>query len=98
MNWQGQQRHAGDRCCLAACHLPAVLLCSHVAPPPTHPAPADARHLQVLRRCKGAFELVDVSDHLPGLRRLPGMQRWRVKDREGWYDTWEEGRQVRTGL
>ena len=54
--------------------------------------------MQVLRRCKGAFELVDVSDHLPGLRRLPGMQRWRVKDREGWYDTWEEGRQVRTGL
>ena len=53
---------------------------------------------QVLRRCKGAFELVDVSDHLTGLRRLPGMQRWRVKDRERWYDSWEEGKQVSAGL
>jgi len=52
---------------------------------------------QVLRRTKGAFELVDVSDHLPLLRRLPGKQRWRVKDRDNWYDSWEEGKKVRRG-
>lgn len=51
----------------------------------------------MLRRTKGAFELVDVSDHLPLLRRLPGKQRWRVKDRNTWFDTWEEGRKVRRG-
>jgi hypothetical protein len=88
---------AGTRCRRATCQL-----CSFVrASTSTHTLlllPACSCYLQVLRRCKGAFELVDVSDHLPGLRRLPGMQRWRVKDREGWYDTWEEGRQVRTGL
>ena len=49
----------------------------------------------MLRRTKGAFELVDVSDHLPLLRRLPDKQRWRVKDRENWYDSWEEGQKVR---
>jgi hypothetical protein len=47
-----------------------------------------------MRRTKGAFELVDGSDHLPDLRRMPGKQRWRVRDRDGWYDSWEEGKKV----
>ncbi len=53
--------------------------------------------LQVLRRTKGAFQLVDVSGDLPELRRLPGLQRWRVRDRNTFFDTWEQGKEVRMG-
>lgn len=75
------------QCALLPCQgegRPCLLLLTH---PPT-------RILQVLRRTKGAFELLDVSDRLPGLRRLPGKQRWRVRDKEHWFDTWEEGKRV----
>lgn len=48
-----------------------------------------------MRRTKGAFELVDGSDHLAGLKRMPGMQRWKVRDRDNWYTSWEEGKKVR---
>lgn len=58
-----------------------------------NPVEDEAVVAEVLRRTKGAFELVDVSDSLPGLRRLPGMQRWKVRDRERWYTTWEEGKE-----
>lgn len=34
--------------------------------------------LQVLRRCKGTVELVDVSTELPQLARRPGIKKWRV--------------------
>ncbi|KAL4448837.1 hypothetical protein ABPG77_007554 [Micractinium sp. CCAP 211/92] len=58
-----------------------------------NPIEDEAVVAEVLRRTKGAFELVDVSDSLPGLRRLPGMQRWKVRDRDRWYTTWEEGKE-----
>ena len=35
---------------------------------------------EVLLRCNGAVELVDVSDRLPGLVRSPGLLTWRVFD------------------
>lgn len=72
-----------------ACQCPTSRLLTPAAPLPRLPPQ------QVLRRTKGAFELVDVSDSLPGLRRLPGMQRWKVRDRDRWYSTWEEGKEVR---
>ena len=52
---------------------------------------------QVLRRTKGAMELVDVAELLPGLRRLPGMQRWKVldRDRKAYYDSYAAAQQVR---
>lgn len=34
--------------------------------------------VQVLRRCKGTVELVDVSTELPQLARRPGIKKWRV--------------------
>lgn len=36
---------------------------------------------EVLRICGGAVELVDVSGHLPALKRLPGKHHWRVRDK-----------------
>ncbi len=50
--------------------------------------------VQVLRRTKGSFVLVDVSDRLPELKRMPGLQRWRVRDRNQWFETWEQGKEV----
>jgi 16S rRNA C967 or C1407 C5-methylase (RsmB/RsmF family) len=60
-----------------------------------NPVEDEAVVAELLRRTAGALELVDCSDALPGLRRMPGKQRWRVRDRQRWYDTWEEGKQVR---
>lgn len=34
--------------------------------------------LQILRRCEGSVELVDVSDELPHLIRRPGLRKWKV--------------------
>ena len=39
---------------------------------------------ELLLRCGGAMELVDVSNELPQLRRLPGKAHWRVKDKDRW--------------
>ncbi|KAL4422857.1 hypothetical protein ABPG75_009054 [Micractinium tetrahymenae] len=58
-----------------------------------NPVEDEAVVAEVLRRTKGAFELVDVSGSLPGLRRMPGMQRWKVRDRDRWYTNWEEGKE-----
>ena len=44
----------------------------------------------MLRRTKGSFELLDVSEALPALRRVPGKPRWRVMDAKGrWFESWE---------
>nr|XP_054748162.1 RNA cytosine-C(5)-methyltransferase NSUN2-like [Lytechinus pictus] len=37
----------------------------------------------VLKQCEGAVELVDVSDELPGLKRIPGKTTWKVIDDKG---------------
>lgn len=44
------------------------------------PSADEAVVLELLRRCGGAVELVDVSDRLPGLSRAPGLHTWRVFD------------------
>jgi len=36
---------------------------------------------ELLERCGGAVELVDVSGEMTELRRLPGMKHWKVKDK-----------------
>jgi multisite-specific tRNA:(cytosine-C5)-methyltransferase len=41
----------------------------------------------LVARSKGALQLVDVSGHLPGLQRRPGMHNWKVGDVFGWVDT-----------
>lgn len=34
--------------------------------------------LQILRRCGGSVELVDVSHELPQLIRRPGLKKWKA--------------------
>lgn len=36
---------------------------------------------QLLRGGEGALELVDVSEKLPGLVRLPGINTWKFQDK-----------------
>ncbi|KAK9764322.1 tRNA (cytosine-5-)-methyltransferase ncl1 [Basidiobolus ranarum] len=47
-----------------------------------NPLENEAVIAEVLNRCKGAIELVDVSDQLPGLIRRPGVSDWKVINRE----------------
>ncbi len=50
---------------------------------------------QVLRRTGGSMELLDVSEQLPELKRLPGLRTWKVKDqRQGFLSSWQEADQV----
>lgn len=49
---------------------------------------------ELLLRCGGSLELLDVSDQLPKLKRMPGLTQWKVKDRHQFYDTWEEAEKV----
>ena len=46
-----------------------------------NPIEDEAVVAEVIRRTQGAMQLVDVSDHMPGLRRLAGLSTWRVKDK-----------------
>lgn len=57
-----------------------------------NPIEDEAVIAEVLRRTNGAMELLDVSHEIPNLRRQAGLRTWRVKDKDRWYDTWEEGK------
>ncbi len=48
-----------------------------------NPVENEAVVAELLLRCKGALELLDVSSSLPELRRMPGMHTWKVRDRNG---------------
>eukprot|EP00879_Flechtneria_rotunda_P009555 GHRR01010001.1.p1 GENE.GHRR01010001.1~~GHRR01010001.1.p1 ORF type:complete len:901 (+),score=384.85 GHRR01010001.1:586-3288(+) len=45
---------------------------------------------ELLIRCSGTLELLDVSYQLPELQRCPGKRQWKVRDKHQWYNTWEE--------
>ncbi len=49
-----------------------------------NPIEDEAVVAELLLRCKGALELLDVSGDLPNLKRLPGLKTWRVKDKHNW--------------
>lgn len=57
-----------------------------------NPIEDEAVVAEILRRTNGAMELLDVSNEVPKLRRQPGLRVWRVKDKDKWYDTWEDGK------
>ena len=40
------------------------------------------------------MKLLDLSDHLPGLPRLPGLKKWYARDKVQYYETWEEASEV----
>ena len=50
--------------------------------------------LQMLRVTGGAMKLLDLSDHLPGLPRLPGLKKWYARDKVQYYEFWEEASEV----
>ncbi|XP_027335289.1 tRNA (cytosine(34)-C(5))-methyltransferase-like isoform X2 [Abrus precatorius] len=49
-----------------------------------NPIENEAVVAEVLRRCGGSIELVDVSSELPQLIRRPGLMRWKVCDKGKW--------------
>ncbi|XP_068474343.1 uncharacterized protein [Phaseolus vulgaris] len=50
-----------------------------------NPIENEAVVAEVLRRCEGSIELVDVSSQCPQLTRRPGLRRWRVCDKGKWF-------------
>ncbi|XP_010437125.1 PREDICTED: tRNA (cytosine(34)-C(5))-methyltransferase-like [Camelina sativa] len=55
-----------------------------------NPIEDEAVVAEILRRCGCSVELVDVSDRLPELIRRPGLKKWKVHDRGGWYRSYKE--------
>lgn len=58
-----------------------------------NPIEDEAVVAEVLRMTAGAMQLLDLSDHLPGLPRLPGLKKWYARDKVQYYNTWEEASQ-----
>ncbi|XP_018468113.2 uncharacterized protein LOC108839838 [Raphanus sativus] len=55
-----------------------------------NPIEDEAVVAEILRRCGCSVELVDVSDKLPELIRRPGLKKWKVHDRGGWYRSYKD--------
>ncbi|CAG7886025.1 unnamed protein product [Brassica rapa] len=55
-----------------------------------NPIEDEAVVAEILRRCGSSVELVDVSDKLPELIRRPGLKKWKVHDRGGWYRSYKD--------
>ncbi|KAL7143955.1 hypothetical protein ABFS83_08G226200 [Erythranthe nasuta] len=49
-----------------------------------NPVENEAVVAEILRRCGGTVELVDVSTELPQLARRPGVKKWKVRDKGQW--------------
>ncbi|WIA32878.1 hypothetical protein OEZ86_006052 [Tetradesmus obliquus] len=59
-----------------------------------NPIEDEAVVAELLVRCKGALQLLDVSDQLPELKRCAGKRKWLVRDKHQWYSSWEEAAKV----
>ncbi|XP_054822027.1 uncharacterized protein LOC129320546 isoform X2 [Prosopis cineraria] len=55
-----------------------------------NPIENEAVVAEILRRCGGSVELVDVSHELLQLVRRPGLKRWKVLDRRVWLGTYKD--------
>ncbi|RWR92447.1 tRNA cytosine34-C5-methyltransferase-like protein [Cinnamomum micranthum f. kanehirae] len=55
-----------------------------------NPVENEAVVAEVLRRCDGAVELVDVSGELPQLVRRSGLDTWKVRDRGMWLASYRD--------
>jgi len=56
-----------------------------------NPLENEAVVVELLERSRGAIRLVDCSNILPDLKRLPGLTKWSVQDLKTmrWYDTYD---------
>ncbi|KAL8476218.1 hypothetical protein ACS0TY_028761 [Phlomoides rotata] len=55
-----------------------------------NPVENEAVVAEVLRRCGGTVELVDVSTELPQLARRPGLKTWKVRDKGLWLTSYKD--------
>ncbi|KAK7114350.1 hypothetical protein V1264_000425 [Littorina saxatilis] len=54
------------------------------------PVEDEAVMAEMLRRCEGSVELVDVSSMMPGLKTVPGLSKWKMMNKLGnWMDDFE---------
>ncbi|XP_020233288.1 tRNA (cytosine(34)-C(5))-methyltransferase [Cajanus cajan] len=55
-----------------------------------NPIENEAVVAEVLRRCGGSVELLDVSSELPQLIRRPGLKKWKVYDKGTWLVSYKD--------
>ncbi|XP_021301055.1 tRNA (cytosine(34)-C(5))-methyltransferase-like [Herrania umbratica] len=64
-----------------------------------NPVENEAVVAEILRRCGGSVELVDVSNELPQLIRRPGLRKWKVRDKGVWLASYQDVRKFhRNGI
>ncbi|XP_047329348.1 RNA cytosine-C(5)-methyltransferase NSUN2 [Impatiens glandulifera] len=62
-----------------------------------NPVENEAVVAEILRRCGGSIELLDVSKELPQLVRRPGLKKWKIKDKGIWLASHKEVSKFRQG-
>ncbi|KAI8029391.1 tRNA (cytosine(34)-C(5))-methyltransferase [Camellia lanceoleosa] len=55
-----------------------------------NPVENEAVVAEILRRCGGSVELLDVSSELPQLVRRPGLKKWKVRDKGIWLASYKD--------
>ncbi|XP_052188325.1 uncharacterized protein LOC127798767 [Diospyros lotus] len=55
-----------------------------------NPVENEAVVSEILRRCEGSVELVDVSNEFPQLICRPGLKKWKVRDRGIWLASYKD--------
>ncbi|KAM7529315.1 hypothetical protein LguiB_032725 [Lonicera macranthoides] len=60
-----------------------------------NPVENEAVVAEILRRCEGSIELLDVSTELPQLVRRPGLKKWKVRDKGMWLASYKDVPQYR---
>uniref|UniRef100_A0A8B9ZBF9 tRNA (cytosine(34)-C(5))-methyltransferase n=1 Tax=Buteo japonicus TaxID=224669 RepID=A0A8B9ZBF9_9AVES len=56
-----------------------------------NPIENEAVIASLLEKSQGALELADVSSELPGLKRMPGITKWKVMLKDGqWFEEWKD--------
>ncbi|KAE7998034.1 hypothetical protein FH972_002613 [Carpinus fangiana] len=55
-----------------------------------NPVENEAVVAEILRKCGGSLELVDVSCELPQLVRRPGLKSWKVRDKGTWLVSYKD--------
>mmetsp|Transcript_15201 Transcript_15201/g.36163 ORF Transcript_15201/g.36163 Transcript_15201/m.36163 type:complete len:1022 (+) Transcript_15201:100-3165(+) len=61
-----------------------------------NPVENEAVVAELLRRVKGSLRLLDMGGCLPDLRRSPGLLTWKVRDKQRWYENYEDVKKEKT--
>lgn len=60
-----------------------------------NPVENEAVVAEILRKCEGSVELIDVSNEVPQLIRRPGLRKWKVRDKGVWLASYKHVRKFR---